>query len=87
MIGLVLGFAGVLADDAGWKGAPTMTVPPLSRAVGTRRSVSPMESRFRMRLVLGQKLAELPSPTDVLRLRVEGFGPPRTLRAGVSFSW
>jgi protein ImuB len=30
----------------------------------------------RMRLVLGQKLAELPSPTDVLRLRAEGFGPP-----------
>ena len=30
----------------------------------------------RMRLVLGQRLAELPSPTDVLRLRAEGFGPP-----------
>ena len=29
----------------------------------------------RMGLVLGQRLAELPSPTDVLRLRAEGFGP------------
>jgi protein ImuB len=36
----------------------------------------PLADPRRMRLVLGQKLAELPSPTDVLRLRVEGFGPP-----------
>ena len=30
----------------------------------------------RMRLVLTPRLAELPAPADVLRLRVEGFGPP-----------
>jgi protein ImuB len=30
----------------------------------------------RMRLVLAPRLAELPAPADVLRLRVEGFGPP-----------
>jgi protein ImuB len=30
----------------------------------------------RMRLALGPRLAELPAPADVLRLRVEGFGPP-----------
>jgi protein ImuB len=30
----------------------------------------------RMRLVLVSRLAELPAPADVLRLRVEGFGPP-----------
>jgi protein ImuB len=36
----------------------------------------PLADPRRMRLVLGQKLAELPSPTDVLRLRAEGFGPP-----------
>jgi protein ImuB len=35
----------------------------------------PLADPRRMRLVLGQKLAELPSPTDVLRLRAEGFGP------------
>ena len=28
-----------------------------------------------MKLVLGVRLAELPSPTDVLKLRAEGFGP------------
>jgi len=36
----------------------------------------PLSDARRMRLVLGQKLAELPAPTDVLRLRAEGFGPP-----------
>ena len=36
----------------------------------------PLADPRRMRLVLGQKLAELPAPTDVLRLRAEGFGPP-----------
>jgi protein ImuB len=36
----------------------------------------PLADPRRMRLVLGQKLAELPSPTDVLHLRAEGFGPP-----------
>jgi protein ImuB len=36
----------------------------------------PLADARRMRLVLGQKLAELPAPTDVLRLRAEGFGPP-----------
>ena len=36
----------------------------------------PLADPRRMRLVLGQKLTELPSPTDVLRLRAEGFGPP-----------
>jgi protein ImuB len=36
----------------------------------------PLADPRRMRLVLGQKLAELPSPADVLRLRGEGFGPP-----------
>lgn len=30
----------------------------------------------RMRLVLAQRLADLPAPADALRLRVEGFGPP-----------
>ena len=30
----------------------------------------------RMRLALAPRLAELPAPADVLRLRVEGFGPP-----------
>ena len=30
----------------------------------------------RMRLALTPRLAELPSPADVLRLRAEGFGPP-----------
>jgi protein ImuB len=45
----------------------------------------PMADPRRMRLVLVPRLAELPSPTDVLRLRAEGFGPPdgdqRTLLA------
>jgi protein ImuB len=36
----------------------------------------PLADPRRMRLVLGQKLAELPAPTDVLRLCAEGFGPP-----------
>ena len=36
----------------------------------------PLADPRRMRLVLSQKLAELPAPTDVLRLRAEGFGPP-----------
>ena len=36
----------------------------------------PLADPRRMRLVLGQKLAELPAPADVLRLRAEGFGPP-----------
>ena len=36
----------------------------------------PLADPRRMRLVLGQKLSELPSPTDVLRLCAEGFGPP-----------
>jgi protein ImuB len=36
----------------------------------------PLADPRRMRLVLGQKLAELPAPTDILRLRAEGFGPP-----------
>jgi protein ImuB len=36
----------------------------------------PLADARRMRLVLGQKLAELPAPTDVLRLRAEGFGLP-----------
>jgi protein ImuB len=36
----------------------------------------PLADPRRMRLVLGQKLSELPSPSDVLRLRAEGFGPP-----------
>jgi protein ImuB len=30
----------------------------------------------RMRLALAPRLADLPAPADVLRLRVEGFGPP-----------
>ena len=30
----------------------------------------------RMRLALTPRLAELPAPADVIRLRVEGFGPP-----------
>src|SRR5215210_7033381 len=45
----------------------------------------PLADPRRMRLVLGQKLAELPAPADVLCLRAEGFGPPagdqRTLLA------
>jgi protein ImuB len=36
----------------------------------------PLVDARRMRLVLGQKLAELPSPADILSLRAEGFGPP-----------
>jgi protein ImuB len=36
----------------------------------------PLADPRRMRLVLGQKLAELPAPADMLRLRAEGFGPP-----------
>jgi len=36
----------------------------------------PLADPRRMRLVLGQKLADLPAPADVLRLRAEGFGPP-----------
>jgi protein ImuB len=36
----------------------------------------PLADPRRMRLVLGQKLSELPAPADVLRLRAEGFGPP-----------
>ncbi len=31
----------------------------------------------RMRLVLAPRLAELPAPADVLRLRAEGLGPPQ----------
>ena len=34
----------------------------------------------RMRLALAPRLAELPSPADVLRLRVEGLGPPAGLQ-------
>jgi protein ImuB len=34
----------------------------------------------RMRLVLAPRLAELPAPADVLRLRVEGLGPPAGLQ-------
>jgi protein ImuB len=30
----------------------------------------------RMRLVLAPRLAEMPAPADVLRLKAEGFGPP-----------
>ena len=30
----------------------------------------------RMRLALTPRLSELPAPADVLRLRVEGLGPP-----------
>jgi protein ImuB len=36
----------------------------------------PVADPRRMRLVLAPRLAELPSPADVLRLRAEGFGPP-----------
>jgi protein ImuB len=36
----------------------------------------PLADPRRMRLVLGQKLAELPAPTDAISLRAEGFGPP-----------
>lgn len=35
-----------------------------------------LADRLRMRLALAPRLAELPAPADVLRLRVEGFGPP-----------
>ena len=34
----------------------------------------------RMRLALAPRLAELPAPADVLRLRVEGLGPPAGLQ-------
>jgi protein ImuB len=34
----------------------------------------------RMRLALAPRLAELPAPADVLRLRVEGLGPPSGLQ-------
>jgi protein ImuB len=36
----------------------------------------PLADPKRMRLVLVTKLAGLPAPADVLRLRAEGFGPP-----------
>src|SRR6185503_13324542 len=36
----------------------------------------PLADPRRMRLVLGVRLGELPSPSDVLTLRAEGFGPP-----------
>jgi protein ImuB len=36
----------------------------------------PLADRERMRLVLVGKLAGLPAPAEVLRLRAEGFGPP-----------
>ena len=36
-----------------------------------------LADRRRMRLALAPRLAELPAPADVLRLRVEGFGPPQ----------
>jgi protein ImuB len=36
----------------------------------------PLADPRRMKLVLGARLAELPSPSDVLKLRAEGFGPP-----------
>jgi protein ImuB len=36
----------------------------------------PLADPRRMRLVLGERLGELPTPTDVLTLRAEGFGPP-----------
>jgi protein ImuB len=35
----------------------------------------PLADPRRMRLVLTQRLADLPAPADVLRLRAEGFGP------------
>ena len=35
-----------------------------------------LADRRRMRLALAPRLAELPAPADVLRLRIEGFGPP-----------
>lgn len=36
----------------------------------------PLADRDRMRLVLVPRLATLPAPAELLRLRVEGFGPP-----------
>jgi protein ImuB len=36
----------------------------------------PLADPRRMRLALAPRLAELPSPADVLRLHAEGFGPP-----------
>ncbi len=36
----------------------------------------PLADPRRMRLVLAPKLASLPSPAEILRLRAEGFGPP-----------
>jgi protein ImuB len=36
----------------------------------------PLADPRRMRLVLAPKLAGLPAPAEVLRLRAEGFGPP-----------
>jgi protein ImuB len=36
----------------------------------------PFADPKRMRLALGPKLASLPAPAEVLRLRAEGFGPP-----------
>ena len=36
----------------------------------------PLADAKRMHLVLAPKLATLPAPADVLRLRAEGFGPP-----------
>ena len=36
----------------------------------------PLADPVRMRLVLGQRLAQLPAPAEALRLTVERFGPP-----------
>jgi protein ImuB len=36
----------------------------------------PLADPVRMRLVLGQRLAQLPAPAEALRLAVERFGPP-----------
>jgi protein ImuB len=38
----------------------------------------------RMRLALAPRLAELPAPADVLRLRVEGLGPPAGLQRSLN---
>jgi len=38
----------------------------------------PLADPVRMRLVLSQRLAQLPAPAEALRLAVERFGPPHT---------
>ena len=43
----------------------------------------PLADPIRMRLVLSQRLAQLPAPAEALRLSVERFGPPHPVGAAL----